>query len=79
MTGQKIRRLVHPLRIEYDLADDQKTCPCCRHPLHRMGELVTHPAFGYRVSYRRILEIEARMLARWLEGDLPAWEPLVTR
>ena len=28
-------------RVEYDLADDQKTCPCCRHPLHRMGELVT--------------------------------------
>ena len=28
-------------RVEYDLADDQKTCPCCSHPLHRMGELVT--------------------------------------
>jgi transposase len=28
-------------RVEYDLADDQKTCPCCRHPLHRMVELVT--------------------------------------
>ena len=28
-------------RVEYDLADDQKTCPCCRHSLHRMGELVT--------------------------------------
>ena len=28
-------------RVEYDLADDQKTCPCCRHPLHRMGELIT--------------------------------------
>ena len=28
-------------RIEYDLADDQKACPCCRHPMHRMGETVT--------------------------------------
>ncbi|MCW5712014.1 IS66 family transposase [Shinella sp.] len=28
-------------RVEYDLADDQKICPCCLHPLHRMGELVT--------------------------------------
>ena len=28
-------------RVEYDLADDQKVCPCCSHPMHRMGELVT--------------------------------------
>ena len=28
-------------RIEYDLADDQKVCPCCRHQMHRMGEAVT--------------------------------------
>lgn len=45
----------------------------------RMNELVTHPAFGYRLSYRRVLEMEARLLARWLEGDLASWKPLVTR
>lgn len=28
-------------RVEYDLPDDQKACPCCRHQLHRMGEAVT--------------------------------------
>ncbi|PRD40758.1 IS66 family transposase [Phyllobacterium phragmitis] len=28
-------------RVEYDLRADQKLCPCCRHPLHRMGEVVT--------------------------------------
>lgn len=28
-------------RAEYDLADDQKICPCCSHQMHRMGELVT--------------------------------------
>ncbi|WP_201843058.1 IS66 family transposase, partial [Microvirga zambiensis] len=28
-------------RVEYDLAEDQKVCPCCSHPMHRMGELVT--------------------------------------
>lgn len=26
------------IRIEYDLADDQKACPCCRNAMHRMGE-----------------------------------------
>lgn len=25
-------------RIEYDLPDDEKVCPCCQHALHRMGE-----------------------------------------
>lgn len=45
----------------------------------RMNELITHPAFGYRLSYRRVLEMEARLLARWLEGDLAAWKPMVTR
>lgn len=28
-------------RVEYDLADDQKVCPCCRGRMHRMGEIVT--------------------------------------
>ena len=28
-------------RVEYDLADDQKICPCCSHRMHRMGELVS--------------------------------------
>ena len=27
------------------------------------GPLVTHPLFGYRVNYRRVLEIQARLLA----------------
>ena len=28
----------------------------------RMDTLVTHPLFNYRVSYRRLLEIQARLL-----------------
>ncbi|MGE7065430.1 IS66 family transposase [Agrobacterium tumefaciens] len=28
-------------RVEYDLLDDQKACPCCHHQMHRMGEAVT--------------------------------------
>lgn len=28
-------------RVEYDLPDAQKACPCCRHQMHRMGETVT--------------------------------------
>ena len=28
-------------RIEYDVSDDQKACPCCHGRMHRMGETVT--------------------------------------
>jgi CRISP-associated protein Cas1 len=42
------------------------------------GEL-THPVFGYKVSYRRVLETQVRMFGAWLLGELPAYVPLVTR
>ena len=29
------------VRIEYDLPEDQKSCPCCSHAMHRMGENLT--------------------------------------
>lgn len=39
----------------------------------RMDALVTHSLFGHRVNYRRVLEIEARLLARVVTGELPAY------
>lgn len=39
----------------------------------RMDQLVTHPVFDYRVSYRRVLEVQARLLGRVLLGELPAY------
>ena len=45
----------------------------------RMRTEVRHPLFGYRVSYRRAVELQARILAACLIGELPQYEPLVTR
>lgn len=45
----------------------------------RMDTLVTHPRFGYRVSYRRILEIQTRLLARVLTGELGSYAAFTTR
>lgn len=45
----------------------------------RMHEALSHPIFSYKISYRRTLEVEARMLARHLEGELPEYRPLTTR
>ncbi|QKC73113.1 IS66 family transposase [Mesorhizobium loti] len=45
-TGKKRGRKALPEnlpreRVEYDLPDDQKACPCCAGQMHRMGETVT--------------------------------------
>ncbi|NWG12447.1 MAG: CRISPR-associated endonuclease Cas1 [Acidobacteria bacterium] len=45
----------------------------------RMDALVTHPLFDYRVSYRRLLEIQARLLARFLDGEIGSYPVFVTR
>jgi CRISPR-associated protein Cas1 len=45
----------------------------------RMDTLVTHPLFNYRVSYRRLLEIQARLLARVLEGEIAEYPVFMTR
>jgi CRISPR-associated protein Cas1 len=45
----------------------------------RMDTLVTHPLFGYRVSYRRVLEIQVRLLARVVTGELPRYPGFETR
>ncbi|MEX2194099.1 MAG: CRISPR-associated endonuclease Cas1 [Thermoleophilaceae bacterium] len=45
----------------------------------RMATELVHPLFKYRASYRRSLEIQARLLAAVLVGDIPSYRPLTTR
>jgi CRISPR-associated protein Cas1 len=45
----------------------------------RMDTMVTHPIFDYRVSYRRLLEIQTRLLAKLLEGEIARYPTFVTR
>lgn len=45
----------------------------------RMAHEITHPLFGYKLSYRRLLELEARLLGRYLLGDLPDYTAFKTR
>jgi CRISPR-associated protein Cas1 len=45
----------------------------------RMDTLVTHPVFGYRVSYRRLLEVQTRLFAKVLEGELGEYVAFTTR
>ena len=45
----------------------------------RMSSLITHPLFDYKVSYRRALELQARLLAKTLTGEISEYIPLMTR
>ncbi len=45
----------------------------------RMDSLATHPIFGYRVSYRRMLEVQTRLLARFVSGQIPEYPVFTTR
>jgi CRISPR-associated protein Cas1 len=45
----------------------------------RLDTLVTHPRFGYAISYRRIFEVQARLLARCLMGEIAAYPAFCTR
>jgi CRISPR-associated protein Cas1 len=45
----------------------------------RMDQLVTHPVFGYRISYRRVLEVQVRLLARYISGEIPRYPGFETR
>lgn len=45
----------------------------------RLDQEVTHPLFGYRVSMRRFLEVQARLLARYLTGEIEEYPHYLAR
>lgn len=44
-----------------------------------MDTLITHSLFKYSVSYRRIMEVQARLLGRHLLGELKRYPGFSTR
>jgi CRISPR-associated protein Cas1 len=45
----------------------------------RMDTLVTHPVFGYRLNYRRMLEVQTRLFARVVTGEIKHYPVFMTR
>jgi CRISPR-associated endonuclease Cas1/CRISPR-associated protein Cas4 len=45
----------------------------------RLDQEVTHPVFGYRVSMRRLLEVQARLLVRYLDGEIDEYPHYLVR
>jgi CRISPR-associated protein Cas1 len=45
----------------------------------RLEQEVTHPIFKYRISYRRLFEVQARLLIRYLAREIPRYPNFLTR
>jgi CRISPR-associated protein Cas1 len=45
----------------------------------RLDQLVTHPVFDYRCSWRTIIRLQAKLLSRWVRDEVETYAGMVTR
>lgn len=45
----------------------------------RLAQEITHPLFGYRITYRRLFEVQARLLSRFFLGEMDDYPNFYTR
>jgi CRISPR-associated protein Cas1 len=45
----------------------------------RLDQLVTHPIFDYRCSWRTVIRLQAKLLARWVRGEIETYPGMETR
>lgn len=45
----------------------------------RVTSEMRHPVYTYKISHRRVFEVQARVLAAALIGEIDSYVPVVTR
>ncbi len=45
----------------------------------RLNTTIRHPTFNYQVTYRKAIETQARLLSKWLIGEIDEYIPFVVR
>jgi CRISPR-associated protein Cas1 len=45
----------------------------------RLDTTIQHPVFAYKATYRRSLELEVRLVAKWLTGEIREFKPFMVR
>ena len=45
----------------------------------RKNETITHPVFKYKLTFRRAMELQVRLLAKYLTGEIEQYAPLTIR
>ncbi|MFC1765416.1 CRISPR-associated endonuclease Cas1 [Planctomycetota bacterium] len=46
---------------------------------NRLDQLVTHPVFDYRCNWRTVIKLQAKLLARWVRGEVDRYVGMETR
>lgn len=67
------------MNLPYVLPAQEPPQISCRCRSWTVALEVTHPVFGYRLSYRRLFEVQARLLIRYLTGEVKEYPTFVTR
>ncbi len=62
----------------YRLTDDGRRTFLTQFEM-RLNAEITHPTFKYKANYRRCIELQARLVAKRLMGEIPAYRPFVVR
>jgi CRISPR-associated protein Cas1 len=45
----------------------------------RLNTTIQHPTFDYKVTYRKAIEVQTRLLGKWLQGEIKSYPPFVVR
>lgn len=45
----------------------------------RLDQETTHPVFGYRISMRRLIDVQARLPARYVQGEIRVYSHQLPR
>ncbi|MCG9128636.1 CRISPR-associated endonuclease Cas1 [Candidatus Poribacteria bacterium] len=45
----------------------------------RKNETITHPVFKYKLTFRRVMELQVRLLAKYLTGEIEEYTPLTVK
>jgi CRISPR-associated protein Cas1 len=45
----------------------------------RLNTTIQHPTFDYKVTYRKAIEVQTRLLGKWLTGEVDDYVPFVVR
>ena len=78
------KRVLQPTDFEVSLGEVHRLKPDARKKFlvqyeERKQTEIQHPVFAYRATYQRCFELQARILAKRIQGEIEQYEPFVVR
>lgn len=78
------KRIIGPRDFDVELGQVHRLTDAARRKFlmqyeERKNTEIHHPIFEYKVTYQRCFELQARLLAKCLKGEIDAYPPFITR